>query len=158
MMGLKLNHVSKRGHSTVTLNTRNDVISIHQSSVRANEGKITLILSDCVMNGFITSGIKFMTAPPSQYWHLDSFSVLFRDDVRGDAGLREFAWFNRRTQLRNGHVADLKNYASFVGRSSTFIWLRDTGICIHWCFCVKLWLTDSECFPDSFCNIREHVL
>ena len=41
--------------SIVTLNTWNDMISKHQGSARTNECKITLILSDSVMNGFIMS-------------------------------------------------------------------------------------------------------
>ena len=51
-------------NSAVTLNSRNDMISIHQMSVRTNECKITLILSDYIMNGFIMSGIMIMTATP----------------------------------------------------------------------------------------------
>ena len=50
--------------STVTVNTRTDMISIHQRSARTNECKITLILSDCVMSDFIMSGIMFLTAIP----------------------------------------------------------------------------------------------
>ena len=50
--------------STVTVNTRNDMISIHQRSARTNERKITLILSDCVMSDFIMSDIMFLTSTP----------------------------------------------------------------------------------------------
>ena len=53
-------------NSTLTLNSQNDMISIHHRSARTNEGKIRLILSDYVMNGFIMSGIMLMTATPSQ--------------------------------------------------------------------------------------------
>ena len=42
-------------NSTVTLNTRNDMISIHQRSVRTNECKITLSWNDRVINCFIIS-------------------------------------------------------------------------------------------------------
>ena len=49
-------------NSAVTLNLRNDMISIYQRSVRTNENKITLILSGYVMNGFIMSVIVFMAA------------------------------------------------------------------------------------------------
>ena len=41
-------------------------------------------------------------------WRLDSFTVSFHGDARGESGLRELASFNRRTQLGNGHVADLE--------------------------------------------------
>ena len=65
-----------------------DIYMIRQRSARTNECKITLILNDCVMNGFI------------------SFTVPFRGDVRGVSGLRKLASVSRRSGLHNGHVAD----------------------------------------------------
>ena len=49
-------------NSIVTLNSRNDMISIYQRSARTNECKITLILSDCFMNGVIMFSIIFIVA------------------------------------------------------------------------------------------------
>ena len=40
-------------NSALALSSRNNMISIQQRSAQTNEGKITLILSYCVMNGFI---------------------------------------------------------------------------------------------------------
>ena len=42
--------------SAVALTSRNDMISILQRSARTNDGKTTLILSYCVMSGFIMFG------------------------------------------------------------------------------------------------------
>ena len=42
-------------------------------------------------------------------WRLDSFTVSFRGDVRAELGFRKLASVKRKTRLRNGHVADLKN-------------------------------------------------
>ena len=38
------------------------MVAIYHRSARTNGSKITLILSDCVMNGFIMFGIIFTTA------------------------------------------------------------------------------------------------
>ena len=60
--------------STVTVNSRNDMIFIPQRSARTNECKIALISSDCFMNGFIMPNIIFMTATSSEN-SVQSFGV-----------------------------------------------------------------------------------
>ena len=105
---------SRWGHPTnsaVTLNSSYDIISIYQRDARTNECKMTLIVSDCVMNDFIISGIIFMAATrlnnlPQSFWRLDSFTVAFRGGVCEESGLRKLASIYRKTRL--GHLAFLK--------------------------------------------------
>ena len=55
---------------------RNDMISIQQQIVWTNKCKLILILSDCVMNGIIMSGIMFLTAMPLDTREVPGFEVM----------------------------------------------------------------------------------
>ena len=105
----------------------NDMISIHQRSARTNEGKITLILSHCVMNGFIIFCIMFVTASALDVtWRLDSFTVAFRGDVRGDPASENSP--QSILELRNGPVADLHKLLCQPGSKNGVIWKSDTCV------------------------------
>ena len=64
-------------------------------------------------------------------WRLDSFTVSFPGDVRGESGLRELASVNRRTQQwASGHVARFT-------KTIMPAWLKKNGVILNSHTCVN---------------------
>ena len=111
-------------NSAVALGSRNDMISIHQRSVRTNQGKTTLTRELCyewfhhvrhhVHDGHWTG--EFVTVISRLHY----FTVTFSGDVRGESGPTELASINWIT-LQSGHVANLQELLYQTGSQNGVI-------------------------------------
>ena len=91
-------------NSAVALSSRNNMICIHQMSTRTNEGKTTLVVENCVMNGFIIFGIMFMTATGLENSPQYLASTLFHSLVP--------RWPPRRIRPQITRLSQLENSAT----------------------------------------------
>ena len=88
-------------NSAVALSARNNIRFMHQRSARANEGKITLILSYCVMNGFIMFGIM---AWRPLHWRIRQSHLTYRQ-----FHILVLWWRPRRIQPQRTRLSQSKN-------------------------------------------------